>query len=79
MFNILSELKGGDEFKATIQKNEEFHLPINIEHVFIISNGTGIAPFLGMIDEVNANIKSILFGEIEPVLRMIYMSVSLRH
>lgn len=44
----LSQLKMGDRFKAHIIQNEHFHLPATTP-VMMICNGTGIAPFLGMI------------------------------
>lgn len=47
---FLSQLKQGDEFKGSIIKNEHFHLPKH-QNVIMICNGTGIAPFLGMITE----------------------------
>ena len=38
-------------FKARIIKNKSFHFPKKASKVILIANGTGIAPFLGMIDE----------------------------
>ncbi|MCP9751459.1 PepSY domain-containing protein, partial [Ferruginibacter sp. HRS2-29] len=37
--------------KARIVNNDHFHFPAKAPAVIMISNGTGIAPFLGMIDE----------------------------
>ena len=51
----LAELKTGDLIKARIVSNTHFHLPSNAPSVIMISNGTGIAPFLGMIDQLPAN------------------------
>ncbi len=44
----LSRLEIGSTFKARIITNTTFHLPKN-KAVIMIGNGTGIAPFLGMI------------------------------
>lgn len=41
----------GDELKGRIIKNQHFHFPKKAPEIIMISNGTGIAPFLGMIDE----------------------------
>ncbi|MGQ7946830.1 PepSY domain-containing protein [Flavobacterium sp. WC2509] len=41
----------GDIFKARIINNHAFHFPKNAKRVALISNGTGIAPFLGMIQQ----------------------------
>ncbi len=44
----LNNLKIGDVFKARMVANASFHQPKN-KAVVMIGNGTGIAPFLGMI------------------------------
>jgi sulfite reductase (NADPH) flavoprotein alpha-component len=49
--NYLNNLKAGDIINARIIKNKLFHFPKNAPQVALISNGTGIAPFLGMIEE----------------------------
>ncbi|MNQ26378.1 Bifunctional NADPH reductase [compost metagenome] len=41
----------GSIIKARIIKNETFHFPKKASKVALISNGTGIAPFLGMIEQ----------------------------
>lgn len=46
----LYDLKPGSVIKARIIKNPAFHLPKKATQVALISNGTGIAPFLGMIE-----------------------------
>ncbi|MFT3827862.1 MAG: PepSY domain-containing protein [Chitinophagaceae bacterium] len=48
---FLNALKAGDTIKARIVKNKHFNFPHKVSQVVMISNGTGIAPFLGMIDE----------------------------
>lgn len=55
--SFLSELQIGDTLKAAVEKNEEFHLPKKTKEVWMISNGTGIAPFLGMLGEAKSNVK----------------------
>jgi sulfite reductase (NADPH) flavoprotein alpha-component len=46
---FLYDLKTGDTIKAQIMNNHAFHFPRKATQVALISNGTGIAPFLGMI------------------------------
>jgi sulfite reductase (NADPH) flavoprotein alpha-component len=47
---------------ADIKENKKFHFPVNTKEVVMISNGTGIAPFLGMINNQNSKpVKSYLF------------------
>jgi sulfite reductase (NADPH) flavoprotein alpha-component len=47
----LYNAKAGDVIKARIINNEAFHFPKKAKKVVLISNGTGIAPFLGMIEQ----------------------------
>jgi sulfite reductase (NADPH) flavoprotein alpha-component len=47
----LNNLEPGNTIKAKILKNPAFHLPKKAQEVALISNGTGIAPFLGMIEQ----------------------------
>ena len=49
--NYLHKLSKTDVIKGTIQENKKFHFPKKIKDVILIANGTGIAPFLGMIQE----------------------------
>ncbi|NRD20436.1 PepSY domain-containing protein [Winogradskyella eckloniae] len=46
-----SQLLPSDLITATIEPNQDFHLPKATKDVVLIANGTGIAPFLGMIQE----------------------------
>jgi sulfite reductase (NADPH) flavoprotein alpha-component len=48
---FLHSLKQADTLQARIVKNEHFHFPVKAADVIMISNGTGIAPFLGMISQ----------------------------
>jgi sulfite reductase (NADPH) flavoprotein alpha-component len=52
----LHGLQTGAVIKAKIVKNQHFHFPQKAAQVIMISNGTGIAPFLGMLD---ANRKAV--------------------
>ena len=53
---FLNTLQTGENIQARIVKNQHFHFPVLASQVVLISNGTGVAPFLGMIDE---NVKNI--------------------
>lgn len=48
--NWLNDLKKGDTLCASIEKNPDFHFPKKAPQVVCIATGTGIAPFLGMIE-----------------------------
>jgi sulfite reductase (NADPH) flavoprotein alpha-component len=48
---FLNNLEAGNTFKARIITNKAFHFPAKAPKVAMISNGTGIAPFLGMIEQ----------------------------
>lgn len=48
--NFLNKLTINQKFKAKVISNKKFHLPKH-NSIILISNGTGIAPFLGMINE----------------------------
>ncbi|WP_438711498.1 PepSY domain-containing protein [Aquimarina muelleri] len=55
-----SKLNKNDIIKASIKRNPDFNFPVWATEVIMIANGTGIAPFLGMIN-TNKKIKSHLF------------------
>ena len=57
----LSKLKTGDLIQACLIPNTHFHLPANVPSVLMISNGTGIAPFLGMIDQLSVKTSAHLY------------------
>lgn len=46
---FLHRLTPGEKIRARVINNEHFHFPGDVPEVLMISNGTGIAPFLGMI------------------------------
>lgn len=58
---FLYRLKKGTEIKARLIKNTHFHFPKKASKVALISNGTGIAPFLGMIDENKSKVETHLY------------------
>ncbi|MFD1257823.1 PepSY domain-containing protein [Mucilaginibacter terrae] len=53
---FLNSLKPGDVFSGHWVANKHFHFPKKAPGVIMIANGTGIAPFLGMIGQ---NVQSI--------------------
>jgi sulfite reductase (NADPH) flavoprotein alpha-component len=48
--NELSQLQQGDFLKGTLIQNNSFHFPKKQRPVVLICTGTGIAPFLGMLE-----------------------------
>ncbi|WP_333663566.1 PepSY domain-containing protein [Chishuiella changwenlii] len=58
----LYKLNSSENFKARIVKNTVFHFPKKAKKVILIANGTGIAPFLGMIDENKKKIETHLYA-----------------
>lgn len=58
---FLYDLQNGDEIEARLIKNSHFHFPKKAAKIALISNGTGIAPFLGMLDENKKKIETHLY------------------
>ncbi|QTD38400.1 PepSY domain-containing protein [Polaribacter batillariae] len=58
--NYLQQLQINDFVNGVIKQNKHFYLPKKAKEVILIANGTGIAPFLGMILE-NSKTKIHLF------------------
>jgi len=58
---LLCQLTVGDIIKGKVIRNLDFHFPSYAKEVVMIANGTGIAPFLGMLNETNKDIKTHLF------------------
>ncbi|SIR27393.1 PepSY domain-containing protein [Maribacter ulvicola] len=73
--NYLFNLNVGDTIKAAIDSNMHFHLPENSKNTIFISNGTGIAPFLGMISENTTQNIAMFWGGREKASMEIYNSV----
>jgi len=58
---FLHSLKPTAKIKARVVKNNHFNFPEKSTAVIMISNGTGIAPFLGMVDENKNNLSCYLY------------------
>ncbi len=59
--NYLNLLEAGDLIDAQVIKNKHFHFPKRAKRVIMISTGTGIAPFLGMLNQNKAKIDTHLY------------------
>lgn len=59
---FLNALVPGNVIKARIIDNKAFHFPKKANKVALISNGTGIAPFLGMIEQNKSKIQTHLYA-----------------
>lgn len=59
---FLNNLEAGKTIKARIINNKAFHFPAKAPKVALISNGTGIAPFLGMIEQNNKKTETHLYS-----------------
>lgn len=60
--SYLHDLEIGQVIKSRLVKNSAFHFPTNAPLVAMLANGTGIAPFLGMIAQNNAKVKTHLYA-----------------
>jgi len=69
----LNQAKLGDQVEGEVLKNKNFHLPKGQKPVMMISTGTGIAPFLGMIhqNQVQGRI-SLFWGGRTPTSLSLY-------
>lgn len=52
----------GSKLKARLVKNSAFHFPKKAKRVIMIANGTGIAPFLGMLQQNKKTETHLYFG-----------------
>ncbi|MEP6804219.1 MAG: PepSY domain-containing protein [Flavobacterium sp.] len=59
---FLNKLIPGNTIKARIINNKAFHFPKKASKVALISNGTGIAPFLGMIEQNKTKTETHLYA-----------------
>lgn len=59
--NYLNTLNKNDILTASIKQNPSFHFPKKAKEIVLIANGTGIAPFIGMLNENHKQIKTTLF------------------
>ncbi|MEP4003262.1 MAG: hypothetical protein ABJM12_22830, partial [Ekhidna sp.] len=69
------ELNAEDTIQAAIEVNAHFHLPEASQNTILIANGTGIAPFLGMIAENRTKSISLFWGARTEASAVIYNSV----
>lgn len=60
--NLLYQLNKNEVLQASIQQNKAFHLPKKNKEVILIANGTGIAPFLGMLQQHNKTKTHLFWG-----------------
>lgn len=60
--NYLNDFKLNETFKARIIQNSAFHFPKKASRVILIANGTGIAPFLGMLHQNKHTETHLYFG-----------------
>lgn len=58
----LCTLLEGNVLKAKVEKNKNFHFPKKAPEVWFISNGTGIAPFLGMVNTHSKRDIQLIWG-----------------
>lgn len=58
---FLHSLQPGETLPARIVPNPHFHFPQQAKEVIMISNGTGIAPFLGMLYENAGRVPCTLY------------------
>jgi sulfite reductase (NADPH) flavoprotein alpha-component len=58
----LHQLGIGQVIKTRLIKNEAFHFPKEAPLVVLLANGTGVAPFLGMINENAGKVETHLYA-----------------
>ncbi|PJJ83530.1 PepSY domain-containing protein [Mucilaginibacter auburnensis] len=58
---FLHRLKAGEKIRAKVVNNQHFHFPATAGNVVMIANGTGIAPFVGMVDQNKAKVPCYLY------------------
>ncbi|SFU45707.1 sulfite reductase (NADPH) flavoprotein alpha-component [Pustulibacterium marinum] len=58
---FLNSLQVGDTLQASRMKNKSFYFPKQARNVVMIATGTGIAPFLGMVQHNSKKIPTHLF------------------
>lgn len=72
---FLFQLQEGAILTAAIETNTHFHFPKKATSAVLIANGTGIAPFLGMLDENSATEIHLFWGGRTPASVEIYMKL----
>ena len=53
--SYLSNITIGSKISGFVKENKHFHFPKKAKQVLLIANGTGVAPFLGMLNEIGKN------------------------
>ena len=59
--NYLNDLPKGGSLKGSVVKNRDFHFPKKASKVIMISTGTGIAPFLGMLSHNHQKVEALMY------------------
>ncbi|OEK02154.1 hypothetical protein BFP97_11745 [Roseivirga sp. 4D4] len=59
--NHLSQVNPGSKVLGNLRANPDFHFPKEAPGIIMIANGTGIAPYLGMINDSSLNQHISLF------------------
>ena len=59
---FLAGLEVGDTIEAAMEKNPKFHFPAEAPSIWMIANGTGIAPYLGMLKENTGALIQLTWG-----------------
>lgn len=59
---FLHDLSVNGELQAAVISNKSFHFPKKASKIIMIANGTGIAPFLGLIKENKSKIPTHLYA-----------------
>lgn len=60
--NLLYQLEENEPLQANIKQNKDFYFPKKKKEVVLIANGTGIAPFLGMLQHKNGTKAHLFWG-----------------
>ncbi|XRE42194.1 putative transmembrane, FAD-binding oxidoreductase Fjoh [Tenacibaculum discolor] len=60
--NLLYQLEENEQLQANIKQNKDFYFPKKNKEVILIANGTGIAPFLGMLQHKNGTKAHLFWG-----------------
>ena len=60
--SYLHQLEVGQVIRVRLLKNQSFHFPNKASVVAMLANGTGIAPFLGMLNENGGKVETHLYG-----------------
>jgi sulfite reductase (NADPH) flavoprotein alpha-component len=58
---FLKDLKLGEILKGRILENPNFHFPKQASKVVLIGNGTGIAPYLGMVEDNQEKVETHVY------------------